>query len=235
MTPATRYPFRQRWGGQPWIVLLLLPIGIGLAWAVSDAPALPRYLTWFAALIILMAGLGASMSTTLEVDGAQLLTMRQYLLGMPLSTMAFEPELIRLQQVELRIAFASTTGGGNEGSGSSSKSLRIYLELRSDQGLTLVTAGSLGLPANWSPPDHAREVLGWFQRRGKRDFLLKSKQLADALGLPLVCTGDWGTDSGKALVDSGEKRELVAIEIAPPASAPAPAAEMDTRQRGLSP
>jgi hypothetical protein len=208
------YPFRQTWASKPGIGFALLPVGIGLAWAVADAPWFPRYLTWFVSLIIIMAALGALMSTSILVDKQRTLILRYRMFGIPFSTMRFEPEHIRLTQVELRTVFATSSSSGiSDGSdGSRSKSLRIYLELCSDQGLNLVKADSISLPGNCSSPDSAREVLGWFRSKGKQKFLMQGIQLADALGLPLVCIGDWGRDKNRELVYAGTGDELKAVD-----------------------
>lgn len=178
-------------------------------------------MTWSVSLIIVMTALGALMSTTIRIDRRRILTMRYHILGIPFSTMRFDPEFTRLRQVELRVAYRSMPGlGGAHGrdSSSPSRTLRLYLELRSDQGLNLVKADSITLSPRGTSPDSASEVMGLIRGKGKQAFLLQGKLLADALELPLVCSGDWGRDRDRQLVYAASANTLKATALEPRAA-----------------
>jgi len=164
--------YSHTWNSKPWIGFLLGPFAVFLATkGVEEAPWLVCILVWLVALILGMVALGSFISTNVLVNGVGGLRLQTRLLGLPLSTLHLEPGAVRKVELDGHIARSRT-----------SESLRLHLQLRHENGLSLITADT-----------------------DKENLLLQAKLLAIALGCPLKFTGA-GWDSLR------DREELVQLD-----------------------
>lgn len=161
--------------------------GVALGYAVHDAPWVPRFLVWFIATVMVLTAMGAFISTSVVIEEDGTFSLRTCLLGLPLSTIRLAAG--KVQQVELKADYSSMTIDHDPGI-STSKSLRVKLQVRHAEGVALVQADSVRLPQNWSPPDNDEEVITLMQNGGKGELLESARSMASALGCPVTIIRD---------------------------------------------
>lgn len=174
--------YERNWPSRPVVGIPLGIAGLGLVALVHDEAWFPRLLVGCIAAVMVLTALGAFVSTHVVVGADRSFELRTFLLGATLSRIRLAAAEVEAVELEARFSSLVTE---HDSASSTSKSLRLRLQVRHAGGAALIHAEALRLPQNWSPPDDDQEVVDLLRNGGEGELLDAARSLAQELDRPM--------------------------------------------------